>query len=327
MICPKCGTEFEGNFCPECEREARAQAKNNAQNVILGVLITIIICGIIALIIIFSFFPQGEDNTKNYSFINFNHNFSEITIADSPSVITIDLPEATNEKKTDFQKEYDYAYSLWRNDKFSNAAESFNKILIEAPEDCIADDALAMIGKCCDSLKLYDDALNAYASVILDYPQSNKLSSCYYQIGYILKYEKSNSPEAKKYIAESLKHLNDLDDSYKSAIKTMKSSYPDVSIKFSFKYKILDQTKLFEGGQYGDVLIESINPKTNKDTIKLIAQLISCYENFSEESLYCTEEAFKANFSESYLKQNPNALKNGFVCSIGKYGIQYNTYN
>lgn len=78
-------------------------------------------------------------------------------------------------------------------------------------------------------------------------------------------------------------------------------------------YTILDEVNLLVGGYYGDVLVPSLTPDTQVEELEAVAGQIAQAEGFDEISLYCTEEAYRANFSASFLEDHPDALKDGFL--------------
>ena len=92
-------------------------------------------------------------------------------------------------------------------------------------------------------------------------------------------------------------------------------------------YTVLDRVELFSGeGTHGDVLVTSISPSTPKSELAAIFKGIAEKENFAEMALYCTQDAYKANYSDSYARSNPNALKNGYLGSIRGGSISYSPY-
>ena len=92
-------------------------------------------------------------------------------------------------------------------------------------------------------------------------------------------------------------------------------------------YTVLDRVELASGeGTYGDVLVTSISPSTPKSELKEIFNGIAAKENFVEMALYCTQDAYKANYSDSYSRANPNALKKGYIGSIRGGAITYSPY-
>jgi hypothetical protein len=87
-------------------------------------------------------------------------------------------------------------------------------------------------------------------------------------------------------------------------------------------YKVLFSVQKFGGGgRYGDVLVSSLSRTTPAKTREEIARKIARKEGFSQVSLYCTEEAYKADNSESFSKAHPGAMKRGFLGMIqdGKF--------
>lgn len=82
-------------------------------------------------------------------------------------------------------------------------------------------------------------------------------------------------------------------------------------------YKILLSLNLPNGkGRYGDILIPTLSRKTPVETRESIARKIAKAEHLTSLRLYSTEEAYKANISESYSKAHPNALRQGFMGSL-----------
>jgi hypothetical protein len=87
-------------------------------------------------------------------------------------------------------------------------------------------------------------------------------------------------------------------------------------------YKVLFSAQKFGGGgRFGDVLVSSISRTTPAKTREEIARKIAAKEGLVQVSLYSTEEAYKANNSESFSKAHPGALKRGFLGMIqdGKF--------
>lgn len=82
-------------------------------------------------------------------------------------------------------------------------------------------------------------------------------------------------------------------------------------------YKVLFSGQKFGGGgKFGDVLVSSLSRTTPVKTREEIARKIASKEGCSQLSLYSTEQAYKANNSESFSKANPGAMKRGFLGSI-----------
>ena len=87
------------------------------------------------------------------------------------------------------------------------------------------------------------------------------------------------------------------------------------------QYKILFQVKLMSGsGKYGEILIQSYSKETPKEERENTLRKIIKKEGFVSAALYSTEDAYKANSSESFSKANPNALKNGYLGQITEKG-------
>jgi len=87
------------------------------------------------------------------------------------------------------------------------------------------------------------------------------------------------------------------------------------------QYRILFSFELSgKKGLYGEILVPNYSPKTPKETREKTLREICAKENFVSASMYKTEDAYHANISAKFLKQHPNALKNGFLGMIDEYG-------
>ena len=90
------------------------------------------------------------------------------------------------------------------------------------------------------------------------------------------------------------------------------------------KYTTLFSVDLFSGkGKFGEVLIPSLNKKINSREREETFRGIMEAEGWVSISAYSTEDAYKANSSESFSKEHPNALKDGFLGGIDENGKYY----
>jgi len=82
------------------------------------------------------------------------------------------------------------------------------------------------------------------------------------------------------------------------------------------KYQVLDTVdrSALGNGIYADVLVESLSKNDSADKLADIAKRIAEIISANELSLYCSEDAKRANFSESYSKSHPGALEK---CALG----------
>jgi hypothetical protein len=88
------------------------------------------------------------------------------------------------------------------------------------------------------------------------------------------------------------------------------------------EYKILFQVDLMSGaGKFGEILINSYSKGTPKEERESTLRKIIKKEGFVSAMLYSTEEAYKANSSESFSKAHPNALEKGYLGQITEKGI------
>lgn len=88
------------------------------------------------------------------------------------------------------------------------------------------------------------------------------------------------------------------------------------------EYIILFQVELMSGsGKFGEILISSYSKETPKELRESTLRKILLKEGFSSAMLYSTEEAYKANSSESFSKTHPDAMKKGYLGQINEKGI------
>ena len=81
-------------------------------------------------------------------------------------------------------------------------------------------------------------------------------------------------------------------------------------------YKVLDAVNLLTGGRYGDVLIETLSRETPKEDRESALRRISEKEGFQQAAFYCSDDAYRANNSASFLRTHPGALKTCFLGSL-----------
>lgn len=87
------------------------------------------------------------------------------------------------------------------------------------------------------------------------------------------------------------------------------------------EYEVLDTVQLISGeGVYADILIPSFSSETLIEVREEILKKISKKEGFVSIGLYCTQDAYKANYSSSFLDNHPNALREGYLGKLRKDG-------
>jgi hypothetical protein len=90
------------------------------------------------------------------------------------------------------------------------------------------------------------------------------------------------------------------------------------------QYTTLFSVDLMSGkGKFGEVLIPKFSKKVKGSEKEKTFRAIMDSEGWVSISAYSTEDAYKANSSESFSKQHPNALKDGFLGSIDENGRFY----
>lgn len=89
------------------------------------------------------------------------------------------------------------------------------------------------------------------------------------------------------------------------------------------EYTVLETVNQMVGGRWGAVLVRTLSRDTTAARRGEIAREIARLEGLAEVSLYCSEHAWKADFSASYSARYPNALRD---CSLGMLkGAQFTT--
>lgn len=89
-------------------------------------------------------------------------------------------------------------------------------------------------------------------------------------------------------------------------------------------YTTLFSVDLISGkGKFGEVLILAFSKEVKSSEREKTFRGIMDVEGWVSISAYSTEEAYKSNSSESFSKQHPNALKDGFLGGIDENGKYY----
>ena len=87
-------------------------------------------------------------------------------------------------------------------------------------------------------------------------------------------------------------------------------------------YRILFKVDLISGnGVFGELLIPNYSKKTPKNEIEKSLRAIIKKEGFVSAILYSTEDAYKANNSESFSKAHPEAMEEGYLGQITEKGM------
>ncbi len=104
-------------------------------------------------------------------------------------------------------------------------------------------------------------------------------------------------------------------DMYRKEILQPKQAPKHVSATADIpSYKILFEVNLASGeGKFGEILIASYSRNTPKEDRESTLRYIMKKEGLAVAYLYSTEDAYKANNSEAYSKQNPNAMKLSWI--------------
>jgi len=80
------------------------------------------------------------------------------------------------------------------------------------------------------------------------------------------------------------------------------------------KYSVYKPNKLLDGSRVGDIIIPNFDLTMNDSELKNMCKLIAEKEAFHIITIYLSVEGQKAQFSDSYAKENPRALDD-LICS------------
>ena len=87
------------------------------------------------------------------------------------------------------------------------------------------------------------------------------------------------------------------------------------------EYTLLDIVNQISGVRYGDVLVSSLSRDTTASHRFDVTKEIARREELGEATLYCSRDAFQANFSSSFAQEHPDALR---TCLLGSLkGAQF----
>lgn len=81
-------------------------------------------------------------------------------------------------------------------------------------------------------------------------------------------------------------------------------------------YEILDTVDLINGNKFAEILITSFSKETSQQELETTAKKIAEEINVDEVDIYCSKEAQKANYSDSFSKEHPNAIEE---CYLGNF--------
>lgn len=209
-------------------------------------------------------YTSATDNARKKSEIN------ELPVPSKSDKLVVELLDALDEPLVtdNEQKEYDAANDQFMKSDFLDSIKSFTDFIAKYPQSTLADDAQKMIGACYIDLYQYDDALNAFAKVILQYPNSSSIASAYYNIGYIYNYCLDDPDKSINYYIEALRNVR-ASDSFvlENSVETLKSiSDIDVELgrsadpEYDLKHynppqiDLSEYNKIYGGYTYEDVV-------------------------------------------------------------------------
>jgi hypothetical protein len=130
---------------------------------------------------------------------------------DTDKLVVELLDDLVEPVSNDEQDDYDAAYDLLKSSEFKKSLKLFKTFILKYPDSFLSDDAQNMIGTCYRDSKQYEDALNAYAHVILKYPNSSSIARAYYNIAYTYKYCLNKPDKAINYYVGCLRNVRSAD--------------------------------------------------------------------------------------------------------------------
>ena len=92
-------------------------------------------------------------------------------------------------------------------------------------------------------------------------------------------------------------------------VRTARGGLPQYTVLFSVE-------RFGGGGRFGDVLVPSLSRATPAEERERVARAIAQKEGLADVTIYSSEDAYKANTSERYLRAHPDALRRGLLGSL-----------
>jgi tol-pal system protein YbgF len=108
-------------------------------------------------------------------------------------------------------EQYNYAYSLYRDEEYEQASEVFKGFLNDYPDSELADNAQFWIGECLMAQEQYEQAILAYNDVIKKYPEGNKVPNAMWRqaIAFL---EINDNTSSKLLLNKIIKQFPDSDE-------------------------------------------------------------------------------------------------------------------
>ncbi len=149
---------------------------------------------------------QTAENSNKPSLID------QIALPDVPQTLPVNVQEDINDEPSyEEQQQYDDVLNLYQNGFIEEALSNYQNFILDHPDSDLADEAQKGIGDCYSDLEQPEQALEAYAKVIIDYPQSSSVCSSYYNIAYIYRVELNEPDTAIPYYILCLNNVHQSD--------------------------------------------------------------------------------------------------------------------
>ncbi len=78
-------------------------------------------------------------------------------------------------------------------------------------------------------------------------------------------------------------------------------------------YEVLDVAHMIDGGKTVEILVPSYSRDTPIEELKRFTEEIARIDGYIRISLYCTEEAYRAEHSRTYYSEHPKAKEEGYL--------------
>ena len=79
------------------------------------------------------------------------------------------------------------------------------------------------------------------------------------------------------------------------------------------RYEVLDVAHMIDGGKTVEILVPSYSRDTPIEELKRFTEEIARIDGYIRISLYCTEEAYRAEHSHTYYREHPKAKEEGYL--------------
>ncbi|MCH1980968.1 tetratricopeptide repeat protein [Ruminococcus sp. OA3] len=229
-------------------------------------IITVIFCSITCSLVLFMTACGENKSVEQTSFDKTNtantQLIDKIPVPEIPSSIKIEFKtDITDNPSAEEQTKFDFAHDLWYKGDTEEALKEFEGFLETYSESDLADDAQYYIGVCFDNLEDYENSLESYSKVIINYPNSSSVASAYYSIAWVYGYALDDPEKAIPY------YVACIDKASLSQIDTVNKAITNLeettSIQFEYPNSYDAPTQLPND-------LSGLQPNTNESVDKIL---------------------------------------------------------